>query len=57
MIGTLGFIAMSYTIYLKKKQDFIWDHQKEYIKNRRVVALGKEIDEINLRASRDSHDR
>jgi hypothetical protein len=57
VIGTLGFIAMSYTIYLKKKQDYIWDLQKDFIKNRRVVALGKEIDEINLRASRDSQDR
>lgn len=45
---------MSFTIYLKNKQLYVWDLQKEYLKNRRVVSLGKEIDETNLRASRDS---
>jgi hypothetical protein len=45
VIGTLGFIALSFTIYLKKKQDYVWDLQRDYIKSRRIVALAKEFDE------------
>ena len=49
VIGTLGFIGMSYTIYLKKKQDYIWGLQKAHIKNRRDFVLAKDTDEASLK--------
>ena len=49
VIGTLGFIGMSYTIYLKKKQDYIWGLQKEHIKNRRDFVLANDTDEASLK--------